>query len=605
MKIWKISKENWDNEMSASVTKTDRRDNSANSPDEKISRLPVILSVMIIRLLLNMCLISTAYAMPPYIHDGLGKVSGEAFSNSYYLDNKALLSSQGVDAPGDLLIKHQTDDGLAKASVSGNLNILTILVDFSDKIAQAPAIFFDTLMYVNTNGTVANYYKEVSYNTLTITTVVLPSALGWTRAPQTYAYYVNNQNGLGSYPHNAQKLVEDLVDTVNPLVNFAQFDNDDDGYVDGLVVVHAGPGAEFTASNSDIWSHKWSISPRLKDGVYISAYSMQPEYWSSVGDMTCGVFCHELGHVFGLPDLYDTDYSSEGIGNWSLMAGGSWNGSLGSSPAHLDAWSKIQLGFVTPNTISNDQSGVSIPNVENNPNIFKLWTNGNPAGEYFLIENRQQMGYDSYLPGNGLLIWHIDDNSGTNNNEWWPGSGLDSHYKVALVQADNLWQMEHKTNRGNSGDPFPGSTTNRTFNGSSSPNSNKYNGLATSVSATNISNSGPNMTADLAVGVPQFVEDDGYILPEQAELHQNYPNPFNSNTSISFNLQKAANVEIEIFDVGGRLVKKVFSGYLEAGERAINWNGIDSFGHRVSSGAYFYSLSIGNNRLYRKMLYLK
>jgi immune inhibitor A len=136
-------------------------------------------------------------------------------------------------------------------------------------------------------------------------------------------------------------LTEDVVYLADPYVDFSQYDNDNDGYVDALFVIHAGPGAEHTGDPNDIWSHQWNTGyPPYVDGVYVTTYSMEPEYWSSPGDMTIGVYCHELGHVFGLPDLYDYGFDSQGVGRWSLMAVGSWNGPMGSSPAHPDAWSR-------------------------------------------------------------------------------------------------------------------------------------------------------------------------------------------------------------------------------------------------------------------------
>jgi immune inhibitor A len=548
--------------------------------------------------------VSSLYAMPPY-RDIEGRMKAGVFEESYYLKNIDRLRQMGLNSPGDLLTKN--GGGLAKASVSGNINILTILVDFSDKKAQTSTTFFDTLVYADQSGTVRNYYEEVSYNTLAITTVVLPSSLGWTQAPQTYAYYCDGQNGFGSYPQNVQKLVEDAVDAVNSQVDFSQFDNDSDNYVDGLIVVHSGPGAELTGSNNDIWSHKWAISPRYLDNVYVSTYSMEPEYWYSSGDMTCGVYCHELGHVFGLPDLYDTENpsDSEGIGNWSIMAGGSWNGTLGGSPAHFDAWCKIQLGFVTPTVLSADQSNVSIPAVKDSAKVYKLWTGGSPGNEYYLVENRQQIGYDTHLPGNGLLIWHVDDSQADNEDQWWPGCGWSEHYEVALVQADNQWHMEHNTNRGDTGDPYPGSTTNRTFNGSSSPNSNAYSGSATSVAVTNISNSGTTMTADLAIGVPQYIENDHYTIPNKAHLFQNHPNPFNAETRISFRLISRSFVQIEIYDITGRSIKKLFSGDLDAGMYKLIWDGTNRAGDPVNSGVYLYGISLANKSIFRKMALLK
>lgn len=576
--------------------------NWCKSYNSRTPRISMILVSILLGIALGLLLVADLQAMPPH-PDLIERIEKGQQPMPVCLKNRAELLEKGIDTPGDLLTKHI--DGLAKANISGTINILAILVDFSDQVTQVAPVFFDTLIYVDVSGSVVNYYKEVSYNTLVITTVNLPSTLGWQRASQTLLYYADGEYGLGSYPENAQKLVEEAVDAVDPYVDFSQYDNDLDGYVDGLIVVHAGQGAEYTGDVNDIWSHKWGITPRFRDGVYIFTYSMEPEYWITPGDMTCGVYCHELGHVFGLPDLYDTDYSSEGIGDWSLMASGSWNGTLGDSPAHLDAWSKIQLGFVTPNVLNVDQAGASIPAVENNQIIYKLWTNGSPASEYFLVANRQQIGYDTYIPGNGLLIWHIDDSRSNNDSEWWPGCGWGAHYKVALVQADDQWHLEHSINYGDVGDTYPGTTDNRTFNGASSPNSDSYAGAATNVSVTNISNSGTNMTADLGVGVPQDIDEEKHIIPSVAALHQNFPNPFNSRTDIRFQLSQLAFVQVDMLDINGRLVKKLFAGKLEPGAHKITWQGINHDGERVSSGVYFYRLSVDHKNIYRKMLYLK
>ncbi len=573
----------------------------------EIKRKKVKLSILT-ALLIAVSLPVIASSAPPYMGEALGKIASDRFADSYYLNHRQELLSRGVgtagNSPHSQAGLNRSNNSLAKSVASGNINVLTILINFSDKKASVPDLFFDTLMYVDQTGTVNNYYKEVSYNTLNLTTVILPSDIGWKQPSQTYAYYCNSQNGLGSYPQNAQKLVEDAVDLVNPYVDFSDFDNDSDGFVDGLVVVHAGPGAEYTGSNNDIWSHKWAISPRYVDGVYAYTYSMQPEYWVSAGDMTCGVYCHELGHVLGLPDLYDTDYSSEGVGKWSIMAGGSWNGYLGSSPAHFDAWCKIQLGFVTPTVLSSNQTGLSIPNSENNSTIYKIWTNGLPGNEYFLVENRQKTGYDSYIPGSGLMVYHIDDNRSDNDDEWWPGSGS-SHYLVAVEPADQLWELEHGIDQGDSGDPFPGSTDNRTFNDISTPNSNSYAGDPTNVSITNISNSLSTMTADIAIGSPQYIDDDKYLIPEKAELYNNYPNPFNAQTTISFLLYADSDVEVDIYDINGRLVENLCNSRLSAGYHNIDWDGVDTRVGDVSTGVYFYRVKFDEHSIISKMLYLK
>ncbi len=242
---------------------------------------------------------------------------------------------------------------------------------------------------------------------------------------------------------------------------------------------------------------------------------------------TMGVFAHEYGHALGLPDLYDTDNSSAGIGDWSLMAGGSWNGVItsGDRPAHLDAWSKFFLGWVTPAPVSGVLTGESILQAATNADVYQL-LNGTPtSGEYFLVENRQLAGFDKGLPGDGLLIWHIDGDrisdamitNTVNNNECYPGgpSCVSGHFGVALAQADDQWDLERGTNRGDSGDPYasPGSTS---FTDSTSPNSSLYSGVPSDVNITGISASGAVMTADLAWGTCTDNDGDGYGNPGSA-----------------------------------------------------------------------------------------
>jgi hypothetical protein len=213
---------------------------------------------------------------------------------------------------------------------------------------------------------------------------------------------------------------------------------------------------------------------------------------------------HELGHDLGLPDLYDTDGSSEGIGNWSVMAGGSWNGTSlpGNSPAHFDPWSKHFEGWISPTLVTTPLTNQPISQAATNPDVYQFFPGTPDSGEYFLIENRQRVSYDAGLPASGLLIWHIDASKSGNTQECYPGglSCVTSHYKVALIQADNQYHLEKGNNRGDAGDPWPRSTGKTSFNGSSSPNSNLYTGSPSGVSVSGISASGPTMTATLAGG---------------------------------------------------------------------------------------------------------
>jgi immune inhibitor A len=408
--------------------------------------------------------------------------------------------------------------------LSGNIRALAVLVDFSDKVSTVTPGFFDTLIFappVTGLGSVADYFKEVSYGQVDIITVNWPSWLAWVRAPQTYSYYVDGAYGTDhAYPHNCQKLAEDIVDAISPYVNFANYDNNGDGECEPIMLIHAGSGADHTGSHNDIWSHSWHLAyPRTYNGKTISKYVIMPEYWDTVSastsDMGPGVFCHEMGHGFwGLPDLYDRDYSSKGIGYWSLMAAGSWNGPLlpggshsGSSPAWPDAWSRIKMGFAVPITVNQIRTHSILQALDNPPpapTILKILFPSMQGKEYFLLENRQQVpgSYDEYLPGNGLLLWHVDEAVTTQNDQECeaadPCNCPSQHYLVALVQADAELAMEKGWNKGDAGDPYPGSSGNRNCTHVSHPSSNSwYNCGASGIEIWNIWDSGPTMTASL------------------------------------------------------------------------------------------------------------
>jgi immune inhibitor A len=574
-------------------------------------KIGIILTVLGIPLLAFMSL--NAFAMPPHpdLEDKFRQ--GEVAAPKHLLTPR-VAQETGFDQPS----LHPYGDVFPTGTGPvGSFKVLVLLVKFSDNPSTVYPSFFDTLLFDNQVGCVRHYFQQVSYGALDIVTVDLPSSTGWYIAPQTYEYYVDSLYGIyGIYPQNCQKLVEDLVDIVDPYVDFSEYDNDSDGYVDALIVVHAGQGAELTGDSSDVWSHKWGVtwswsSSSLKDGVQIWDYTMQPEYWLHQYDMTCGVYCHELGHVFGLPDLYDTDYTSYGVGDWSLMAGGSWNGYLGNSPAWPDAWCMSRLGYLTPTVIVSNTSGVSVPQMETSPTAYKVWTSGLPLKEFFLVANRQKTGYDAGLPAAGLLIWHVDENISdytANDNEWYPGHTAYGHYKVALEQADGLWQLESIKPFGfvhYPSDPYPGSTNNRIFNSSSTPNTNNYAGSPTYVAVQNISNSDLVMSCDIFVS-PADVEDDFTdSKPSDFQLGQNYPNPFNPRTSIEYSLLKEGNVKIDIFNILGERIRTLVNEKQKPGAHTVAWDGIDDQGESAPSGIYFCRLKADDFEQTNKMVLLK
>ncbi len=349
------------------------------------------------------------------------------------------------------------------AQVVDTISVILILVDFSDNTwpsgTAVTSTMFDSLLFSNRDtdpvfmptGSMTDFYLENSYGMF----YIKGDIYGWFRAPQTYAFYEGGNDGMNS---QVRQLVRQCVLKADSAgANFQDYDIDNDGFCDGVLVAHAGPGAETGAFG--IWSHAWTISPSVTlDGVTITNYNINPEESGGGGASTIGVFCHEYGHFLGIPDLYDVDYEpsgSDGTGDWSLMSGGSWNGG-GARPSHFDAWSKDFLGFVNVIDVTTNLIQAALPAVEYNPVVYRLSNGISQPNEFWYVENRQKYGSDATLPGSGLLIFHVDYSM--------QGSNFDNtHWFVGVEQADGLFDLEWNPSSGDPGDPFPGSTNARQF----------------------------------------------------------------------------------------------------------------------------------------------
>ncbi|RIE03474.1 M6 family metalloprotease domain-containing protein [Cohnella faecalis] len=316
-------------------------------------------------------------------------------------------------------------------SATGNQKILVLLVEFSNIGMQYSESEWSNTFFGTTGKTVRNYYNEISNGRLTFLPATESSGTaddGVIKVALNYAHAAKIDFNQGN------AIVHDALVAADPYINFASYDTNGNGAISNdelhIVTILAGYEESYGDTNLTAWGVTWSLSDENSatlDGKIIcnefkgGKYTQQGERHGN-HRATIGILVHELGHMLGLPDLYDYDSSSTGVGQHSLMAFGSWASLtgeyIGTTPTHMDAWSKVQLGFVdpliakpasnTPYTLKSISTG--------GYNVVKLPTS--VPEQYFLIENRQKEGYDASLTVNGgIAIWQIDDTQPVNSDD--------------------------------------------------------------------------------------------------------------------------------------------------------------------------------------------
>jgi len=380
----------------------------------------------------------------------------------------------------------------------GNTRLLVILVSFSNKQFLKSKTTLEKLYnQVNYNtatvrGSVHDFYYENSYGQMNLTfDVVGPYQLS-----QSIAYYGSNSSG------NSQAFAREAIQAaVNDGVDLSLYDLDGDNNVDGVHIMFAGYGEEAGGGADCIWSHKGTLqNPIYSNGVYAKTYSCSPELHGGSGSVmtTVGVICHELGHVFGAPDYYDVDNNHggsgtsgySGNGEWDIMSSGSWNGSAGglsgNQPSHHNPYSKCFIyGWATPKELTSARSVVLYPSSSDSASIYRISTTTN--NEYYLLENRQQLGFDGSLPGHGLIIFHVHSGfspSSQNNNVNHP-----QRFYPVCAGISTARPSSDPSSYGNINSmacPFPGASRKTSFTDATTPSAQSWAGNNTNKPITNI-----------------------------------------------------------------------------------------------------------------------
>lgn len=403
-----------------------------------------------------------------------------------------------ADAPSNAnIIKENDPNSPLQVTLSGSvpnkgkIRIPLLFVEYPDlRHKYTRNQLFDLMMKPNYNNksSFRDFYLETSDGLFEIEF----DTFGWYTSEEDYKYYGNSNSR-----NRVRELISQLTDSANADgANFSNYDNDNDGFVDGVMVIHSGPGAEEGAQNDYIWSHRWSLTgsySKIYDGVRTSSYAINPETRSNGTRMVgIGVMVHEFGHLLGLPDLYDTEEAnpSSGLGNWCLMAGGPWL-DLERTPAGMSAWCKYVLDWASPIDITED--GIyNLKPTTKSQQIYKLNTS-NPS-VYFLLENRQRHSYDYYIPGHGLAIFRINEGYTQNTLGSNSVNADANNYGIKMIQADGDEDLEGNSNRGDNGDIFPGAENVRAISDDTEPGF--ADGLTT---LTGLSISGIKVLSDSSV----------------------------------------------------------------------------------------------------------
>lgn len=433
--------------------------------------------------------------------------------------------------------------------ITGTQKIVVIAIDFSDKSGTKSISDFNDLLFSGKKGSLNHYYYEVSYGQLNLTGEISD----WYRSDHPHYYYGADINEIDD---RISELAREAIRKADKDIDFSEYDNNRDGFVDHIIIIYAGDPQSSTGKSTDIWPHFGYIQNGEEvDGVTADTYSMVAE---SSG---MGTYAHEFFHSLGAPDLYDTNYDGTPVGVWCLMASGSYlNNSA--TPAHICGYLKYDVdgdpkngynGWLTPTIIQykSESKSISIDNLESDTGNRLYRINTADPKQYFLIENRQKIGYDEYLPDSGILIWHIDENM-PDMPDYEPindGLPFNSFYRAWVENPGNQYYKHDAA--------YSLEDLQTVFNDTSNPDSS-LNGNDTRSAEVSINNIGPSREAKRSVDLAEgngwgakatsatMTLDVKYIKPKKPNYIIESPHPYPNNYSNTWIIKEPSANKIRI-----------------------------------------------------------
>lgn len=441
-------------------------------------------------------------------------VAGNADGAAYRVDGSML--GQAVKRRAGAMKRTIPQFGMGRYTSdfprTGDIRGLVILVEYKDykfKTSNPQQYFHDLLnkdgfSEYGATGCAAEYFRENSNNLFRPVFDVLGPV---TMANNRRYYGGNDYWGDDKAP---QDMVVEAVQALDPTVDFSKYDLDGDGYLDNVFIFYAGEGEASSGIEDAVWPHSWDLSETdmqfKADGVTVDHYACTNEWVDGHPDGV-GTFIHEFSHVMGLPDLYDTvgDLLCT-PGEWSVLDYGPYNND-GHTPPNYSVYERNAMGWLEPEVI-DDAASITLPELTASNKGYIIQTP--TETEFFLIENRQQTGWDKYLPGHGMLIWHVDfkqsvfDDNVVNNSS--------SHQYVEIEKANGVKSSNDIDVL--AGWSWPGTSGAKNFTDDTTPSMKTWNGTRLGLPITDITERNGVITFDVAGGV-SLIDTPVALEPER------------------------------------------------------------------------------------------
>lgn len=364
---------------------------------------------------------------------------------------------------------------------TGAPKALVLLVEFSDttfSLADPKASFEQ---YLNGEGrptnlggredlnykSVKQYFSDMSNGTFT----PVFDVKGVYHLAHPLAYY-----GEGKSDHIERLIPDACQAAVNAGVDFSEYDADNDGYVDLVYVIYAGYSASISGNSTDcIWPKSGTTNGGTYNGKKVFRYGVNNELNGYPGCYASephkringlGLFVHEFSHTMGLPDLYATSGSTgdgennQGMEYWDVMDGGEYVNN-GHYPTAYTAWEREVLGWFSPDTLTDTLAVEQLAPIDYGGKAFKIF-NGDTQ-EYVMVQNIQQAGWNSKLPGHGLLAYRVNYQRSTVNVGDRPNN-TKGQPQIVVLAADGMLKAASQCSSRDeyytemAGDTYPGTT---------------------------------------------------------------------------------------------------------------------------------------------------